>query len=638
MQPIRFKAAATDVLPYDGCRAVFCLCAALWGTEKVAMLGIAVFGERGVSALQPRRLFWTVLIFATVMTVWLGRLAWVQLAAPVDWTSAAVRQRGQSLVLHDGRGDFLDRHGVPLTGESISAAAIFPLGDAFRPGESDRYTAISAILGEPAFVNREAPFLWHKAGELAPLALSEEQRWQLEQLSLDGVEIVPYARRYAEPYPAAHLIGFVGQHPQALQILYSDQLQTGQVRPDQQIGASGLERSLETIIRGRTSHALTVHVSGNGELLRGLGVRKQASANPYYPLQVNTTLDRDQQIRVEQWMDNNVHGHESAVVVLDAVHGDIRVMASRPGYLPLQIDPARDDWRNRAIAAATPGSVMKLAVAAAVWEHHTLPDDHLFECNGHYGAYGLACWKAEGHGKLTLEEALAHSCNVALAQAMLSLTPEQFEETASKLGLGQQVGPVWEQESGVRIRLLDQEEAGGLYATPDLAGDEGARVQTAIGQRDARMTPLQAAVMMQTILHDGKRIRPSIVKDIRYANGSTAYRLEGDGAARAALSRRTARQLRRALEKVVEEGTGRALADMRWPVAGKSGTAQVGAHKEKEHHWFVGYVPADEPRYIIAAAVYNQQPGSSHQGVRLFRGVVETMMTADASTASPAGG
>ncbi|GIQ71501.1 peptidoglycan D,D-transpeptidase FtsI family protein [Xylanibacillus composti] len=588
--------------------------------------------------MQPKRIFWTLLIFAMVMTTWLGRLAWIQLAAPVDWTHAAVRQREQSIVLHDGRGDFADRYGEPLTGQVIHAAAVFPVRDASRSDELDRFEVLAEILGEPATVRGDVPFLWQRSGDVTPVAMTEEQRMLVEQAQLVGVQIVPYSLRYAAPFPAAHVIGFISQHPQMLETLYADELRKGTVRPDQKIGASGLERTLEPIIRGRTSEEIAVHVNGNGELLKGLGVRMQASANPYYPLKVTTTLDRGQQLAVERVMDESGHTHSSAVVVLDAKDGDIRVMASRPSYHPLQVNPAGEDWRNRAIAAETPGSIMKLAVAAAVWEHGTLPDSHLFECNGHFGAYGLSCWKTGGHGKLTLEEAIAHSCNVALAQAMLSLTPQQFEETAAKLGLGQQVGPVWERGSGESLRLLDHEQAGLLYAAPHLAEDEGARVQTAIGQRDARMSPLQAAVMLQPILHDGKLLAPQLIKDIRYANGTTAYRIKEESPVRDALSRQTARQLRKALEKAVNEGTGRALADMRWPAAGKSGTAQTGAHKEKEHHWFAGYVPVEQPRYIIAAVVYDQPPGSVHQGVRLFRKVAEALMSADEQGANRSDG
>ncbi len=599
------------------------------------MLGIDDPG-REVLVLQPRRIFWTLLIFTMVMFVWLGRLGWIQLAAPVDWTSAAVRQREQALVLHDGRADFVDRHGVPLTGRNVAAAAVFPLQSAIGAGNDIRYDTISAILGDPAYVNKEEPFLWQLYGQLAPQALSVQQREQLVQAGLDGVEIVPYSLRYAEPYLASHVIGFVGQHPQALQALYADQLRTGRIRSDQRIGVAGLERTLEPVIRGRTSESISVHVSGDGRLLKGLGLRTQVNDNPYYPLQVSTTLDRRQQQLVEQLMDEHGRSHGSAVVVLDAQNSDIRVMASRPNFNPLQINLANENWQNRAITAYTPGSIMKLAVAAAVWEHHTLPDDHKFECNGHYGDYGLSCWKAGGHGKLTLMEALAHSCNVAIAQAMLSLTPQQFEDTAVKLGLNQQVGPVLELDEGKVIRLLDQEESGSLFTAARLAGDEGARVQTAIGQRDARMSPLQSAVMMQTILHDGKRITPQIVKEIRYANGSTAYDMEERHVTDMVLSRRTARRLKQAMEKVVEEGTGRALADMPWSVAGKSGTAQVGLHKERVHHWFTGYVPAARPRYIITAAVYDQQPNTVHQGVRLFREVAEALMTADEQIVTPA--
>jgi cell division protein FtsI/penicillin-binding protein 2 len=150
--------------------------------------------------------------------------------------------------------------------------------------------------------------------------------------------------------------------------------------------------------------------------------------------------------------------------------------------------------------------------------------------------------------------------------------------------------------------------------------------QTGIGQRDAAVTPLQAANLVVTLLHDGSVLEPRLVSEIRYANGQLLAKLPRKAAPSqyGSIAPSTARALLRGMEAVVAHGTGRSIREGAWAVAGKSGTAQtVRAGAARNNQWFVGYGPVEAPRYAVAVLVENRAPGLANQATALFRGVMD---------------
>jgi len=246
------------------------------------------------------------------------------------------------------------------------------------------------------------------------------------------------------------------------------------------------------------------------------------------------------------------------------------------------------------------------------------------------GKYGLSCWKQGGHGHVTLAEAFAQSCNVAFAALSERLTPEQIADTARRLGLGQTVG--WQGEVGGELfRQLDGEEPGQFFSGSLSAVDGGAMAQTAIGQRDVRITPLQAANMMLTVLNRGQVVRPRAVSEINYRNGIALRRFapqtlidrsEGISAA-------TAATLQQWMRNVVTSGTGWRLNGSAWPLAGKTGTAQIPLPGgEGENEWFVGYGPADRPRYAAAVMIRKPLEDAEHTAVIVFGEIMDMLQAA----------
>ncbi|MNN73867.1 Penicillin-binding protein 4B [compost metagenome] len=80
------------------------------------------------------------------------------------------------------------------------------------------------------------------------------------------------------------------------------------------------------------------------------------------------------------------------------------------------------------------------------------------------------------------------------------------------------------------------------------------------------------------------------------------------------------------MRQVVTKGTGRTLTSAKWPLAGKSGTAQVikdGEHRNNQ--WFIGYGPVGKPKYAVAVLSQNRPVNSDHQAIQIFRSTMNIL-------------
>ena len=214
------------------------------------------------------------------------------------------------------------------------------------------------------------------------------------------------------------------------------------------------------------------------------------------------------------------------------------------------------------------------------------------------------------------------------------MTGEELQTAASKLGLGRVVG--WEAKSVAGMPLLrpfDHEEAGVVYSSAAASLDGGIRAQSGIGQRDVRVTPLQAANLVVTLLHGGQVRAPRIVQSVAYANGQLMKEFKPHLAPSQAGSIRpeTARLVSGWMETVVKEGTGKSLRNSKWRLAGKSGTAQVLVQgRQRNNQWFIGYGPVDHPKYAAAVLFQDMPTEGGNQATALF-GEIMNLLASRAS-------
>lgn len=590
-----------------------------------------------------RRILVGLIILCSVVSVLILRLAWVQLfmkdqtipGAKYSLSKMAEVQSEREVVLDSGRGRFYDRNGKSFAGETIWAAVFFPQEEGSNKASTigvhaEQLNHLAAILGvskeqlQERLISLKEPLFWPSPKGKGPLALTPTEAEEVSALGIDGVRVLPFARRYDGISSGRQWLGYLSEavvHP-------GDKASPSGLRIPM-TGTDGLEKTLEPLLQGVGHTEAYAQVDARGNRLPGSSIKVRAPGNPYFPLSLYTTLDKNLQEGIEE-LAVKAGVKEGAIVVLDAGTGDIEAMVSLPFYNPEKISPQGGEWNNRALQSAVPGSIFKIVTAAAALEAGVTSADELFYCSGQYEKYGLSCLKGKGHGPLTLAQGFAVSCNTVFAALAERLSGAQLQGTALALGLGREVS--WQSEKTLGFSLLKPlsgEQKGTIFNSL-LTDDSGVRVQTAIGQRDVQITPLQAANLIVTLLHGGEVRAPRILQSVTFANGQKLQDLPSHLSPSSAgrISESTAKKLLLWMRMVVTEGTGTRLQSTHWPVAGKSGTAQTLVKGvARNNQWFIGYGPVDHPRYAVSVAVENVAPGSSHTATKLFGQVLDLLST-----------
>ena len=285
---------------------------------------------------------------------------------------------------------------------------------------------------------------------------------------------------------------------------------------------------------------------------------------------------------------NALAGRRGTVLVYNYETGQILCMVSSPSYDPNSgfdaDDPAYEGaYINRALSASfVPGSVFKLVTLAAAIEN--IPDlySQTFTCEGTYEVDGNEITCTGVHGTLTVEEALAHSCNCAFAQIALQLGGDTIAKYAEKFGLTET-----HDLNGIETAAGSVESAGSDRANVAWEG---------IGQYDDLVVPYSLLRLMGAIANGGVAKEPSILYG--KTNGS---------------------------ERLMSESTAKALSDMmsynveynygagNYPglkMHAKTGTAEFG--DGTSHAWFAGFVTNEDAPLAFVVLV---EHGGSGYGV-----------------------
>jgi len=353
------------------------------------------------------------------------------------------------------------------------------------------------------------------------------------------------------------------------------------------------------------------------------------------------TLDPAAQQAAEVWL-----GHrKGAVVALDPATGKVLAMTTYPRYDPndlsshdtkavrkawdqLNKDPDKPLLNRAAGELYPPGSTFKIITAAAALENGMSPDtarqnEHTYtppqttRAIENFG--GENCFG--GKNPLTLAEALEVSCNTYFAHLGVDIGTQRLVDEAQKFGLS----------SPSPFQLPGAAES---QIPKDL--DKPSLAQSAIGQRDVRVSPLQMASVIATVANGGQRMAPYVVDRVLSPDGTkTVKRFEPDSLGQAIPSN-VADQLRQMLDQVVNgpQGTGQRAQIPGLDVFGKTGTAQHG-NNERPHAWFVGATSKGGKSIAVAAIVEDGgELGSEATGGRVSAPIVRAVMQAYLNGAS----
>jgi peptidoglycan glycosyltransferase len=384
-------------------------------------------------------------------------------------------------------------------------------------------------------------------------------------------------------------------------------------------GFTGVERLENDVLSGEDARLLVRRLS---DYITG---RKVAGGS------IALTIDP----RAQKAAYDGLAGKVGAVVALDPRTGAVLAMASRPSYDPAVLsshDPTAirraykalvnqdgDPLLNRAVERTyPPGSTFKLITTAAALANGYTPDRRIpsptvLDLPGTTADLGNFGGERCGNGRTTtLLDALRISCNTAYAGLGMTLGEDKLRTQAEAFGFG---------SSGLRV---PQRVATSVFPS-DLTKAQVA--QSAIGQFDVRVTPLQMAMVAAAIANGGELMRPYLVKQV-LAPDLSPLALATTQLLRRAISSSVAQQLTGMMEEVVKHGTGTRAQISGVRVAGKTGTAQ---HQKGEapHAWFVGFAPADDPKVAVAVLVEDGgNLGSEATGGRVAAPIARAVMQA----------
>jgi cell division protein FtsI (penicillin-binding protein 3) len=514
------------------------------------------------------------LILAAVLAVAFGgvalRLGWLQLVRHGELAAMAERQYSRTVVLHAHRGPIVDRNGAPLA-TSTAAESLFAqprqIGDPVRAAER-----LAPLLEMPAADLHAAlvagkPFVWLKR-RLEP-ALAARVR----ELREPGLGFIPEPLRlYPNRELAAHIVGFEGVDG----------------------GLEGVERAANAELAGTPGRAL----AGRDALGRDV-VQLQVIQGSAPGHGVMLTIDRTIQYIAEREVDaayRRTGAKAAMVVMMEPRTGDLLAVAIRPTFNPntfLDV-PSRDHWRNRAVTDPfEPGSTFKAILAAAALEEGVVrPDERIHAENGQITIAKTTIHDWKKYGWLTFGEVLQNSSNVGSIKVGLALGRDRYYRYLTAFGFGAPTGVGLAGES--RGQLRDPTRWSAL-SLPTMS----------IGQ-EVSVTALQMVAAFGAIANGGTLMQPRLVRSVFDAAGREVRRTE-PRAVRQVISPETARTLTRMLAAVVDGGTGRHAAIAGYEVAGKTGTAQKLDPATRRYSRapgvlsFVGFAPADEPRFVMLA-------------------------------------
>ena len=524
-----------------------------------------------------RRSLWLLMVLSLCFALLGGRLFYLQIWRSKMLAGRAVQQRFQCVSFSDGRGDIQDRHGLSLL-DSRSRPGLLAFPAHYRGREEEIIGSLSSLEGieRIAAPPHEALPFWIST------ALDEEQAARLALYP--GFVAAESRERYGPGALASHLVGYINE--------------------SEGRGVSGIELAFDQTLSAGGARAVGALVDGRGRLITGLGYREREAQ----PLSKNVilSLDRELQREVERIMDRRIGS--GAVVVLDPASGDILAMASRPGFHPstlsAYLDKNNEALLKHALCAYQPGSVFKIVVAAAALEEGLTGLFQTFHCSGGITVEGrnFPCSNLHPRQKLTLAEAFAHSCNSVFIELALELGPDKLAEYARRFGLGEGCG------------LPLAEQAGYLPGPAVLAAPQ-AVANTALGQGDVMVTPLQAAVLVATVANGGYRPRPRLVLALtEEQRGETARFWSSRG--ERVLSPGTVNKLKFMLHEVVARGTAQATGRTALPAAAKTGTAESGRRhrgRERTNHWIAGFYPLEKARVAVAVFADDLREGTVQQ-------------------------
>lgn len=437
---------------------------------------------------------------------------------------------------------------------------------------------------------------------------------------LPGIQISTDSQRsYPNGTIAPHIIGTIGAISKSE---YESKADTGLYQLDSRIGKTGIEAALEDTLIG-TPGEKQFETTSDGSTSDST-VTIPASAGDTVYLTIDSRLQEVAAQALEQACTSAQKKAKKgeivtgSVVMLDVNDFSVLCAQSYPSYdlnkaytdknyySDLSTDEVNKPLIARAFEGTYPiGSTMKPAVALAALEEGVITPSTVFNCTHTYMRFapGFTPTCLGTHGYLSLDRALAVSCNIFFYETSYQLGINTLNEYQTRLGLGQKTGVEIPEQAGVLAGPKEREAGGGTWY-------QGDTVMAGIGQSDNLITPIQLATYCATIANDGTRLKTHLVeKTTDYSRQNILSENNSDNAevmADLGVSQENLDIVKSDMRGVVTRSDGTAhstLGSYDIPVAAKTGTAESfqsdGVTSATDHVTLMVFAPYDDPQIAI---------------------------------------
>lgn len=339
-----------------------------------------------------------------------------------------------------------------------------------------------------------------------------------------------------------------------------------------------------------------------------------------------TTIDFSVQSIIEKHIKafNEEYGsRNTAVIVMNPNNGEIIAEASYPVfdlnnprdmsgiYTEEERNAMSDEetvnalyqlWRNYCVSDIyEPGSVIKPFTVAAALEEGVLTGNETFTCNGYETVLDKDVWchNRNGHGVLTVEQAVMQSCNVALLEIGEMMGAGLMAKYQEVFGFGYKT-----------YVDLPGEDAG---LTKDAEDMDDTDIATNSFGQNFNVNMHQMVAGFASLINGGYYYEPHFVKRIETNSGEVVSTVNPT-LIRQTITRETSEIIRGYLRSTVSEGTAKSVAIEGYDIGGKTGTGQMWAYDEEgnnlgkrsEHDYlisFMGFAPVDDPQFLIYVVI-----------------------------------
>ena len=426
-----------------------------------------------------------------------------------------------------------------------------------------------------------------------------------------GIEAVDASeRRIVRGDILPHELGTVGP-------IYAeeyDELKTKGYSYNDTLGKSGIEAAMETPLRGINGEEQIAVKDGK---VRDVKTISDATSGETIKL----TVDGSFQLKLQGILDNFIAGFPAinpkpgvlnakcgAICVLDAKTGAVKGMASAPTYnlkdyvenYDYFLQAENSPLVNRCTYGLyRPGSTFKTVTATAGLNEGVVTGGTPLVCNQGYDFYGTHYSCTGYHGNITVRRAIEVSCNAYFYEVSRMLGIDNITKYAKLYGLGSSTG-------------IETGDAPGYLCNPETFAENGQEwyvgyvIQAGIGNQDCGMTPLQMAVVANTIANRGVRYQPYLVDSYySYGSGSLIKKTEPTIAQQIELNTPDLYDfiIGGMIDASHNMPANHSLSNLGFDVAIKTGTPQTGANLEKQNSFFIGFAPANNPEIAFAGVI-----------------------------------